>query len=298
MSQIVDYAGMYPPTNLPLDEAFNQFRNYHASQNAWMLSRFVIPVKDLFELPEFSEDLSFTALGRGGKNMGEVLENTAIDLAEMLAFRVRRGTYANVDMYEVALPAAALADKFTANDCVTRAADLLNKNGVTVYFEAPFGDGWEERAERLLRALRKVKDKHVGFKLRSGGVTPEAFPTAAQMAWAITEARQAGVPLKCTAGLHHPVRHYNESVQTKMHGFLNVFGAAMLAFAIGMEMEKLQSMLEDEDPAHFTFDAGGFSWNGHRITNSEIVKARLFATSFGSCSFEEPGDDLKVLGLL
>lgn len=113
-------------------------------------------------------------------------------------------------MYETALPASSLTDKFTANDIVTRAADALNKNGITIFFECPFGEGWDVRAEKLLRALRKVKDKHVGFKLRTGGVTSDAFPTTEQVAWAIMQTREAGVPLKCTAGLHHPIRHFNQ----------------------------------------------------------------------------------------
>ncbi len=298
MTQIIDYAGMYPPTNLPLDEAFGNFRAYQSSPEAWMLSRFVIPAKRLAELPAFTEDLSFTALGRGGKDMDEFLETIRLDIADMLSFRESRGAPANVDMFEVSLPASALVDKFTANDCVTRAADLLNKNGITVYFEAPFGEGWGDRAKKLLRALRKVKDKHVGFKLRTGGVTPEAFPSPEQVAWTMLETREAGIPLKCTAGLHHPIRHYNESVKTKMHGFLNVFAAGVLTFANGISREQIQSMLEDEDPSNFVFDSNGFEWKGLRAAASEIARARLFATSFGSCSFDEPREDLRNLSLL
>jgi hypothetical protein len=209
-------------------------------------------------------------------------------------------------MYEVALPASSLTDKFTANDIVTRAADALNKNGITVFFEAPFtvaqdkpfGEGWEARAEKLLRALRKVKDKHVGFKLRTGGVTADKFPSTQQIAWAIVQTREAGVPLKCTAGLHHPIRHFNESVQTKMHGFLNVFGAGVLASANGISQTEIQAILEDEDPSNFVFDETGFEWKGLRVASSRIKNARLFATSFGSCSFDEPKEDLQAIKLL
>lgn len=298
MTQVIDYAGMYPPASLALGEAFSNFRKYQSSPEAWMLSRFVVPAKRLSELPEFSENLSFSALGRGGGDIDEFLENTNLDIADMLSFRESHGAPANVDMFEIALPASALADKFTANDCVTRAADALNMNGITVFFEAPFGEGWRDRAERLLRALRKVKDKHVGFKLRTGGVTPDAFPSTEQIAWAIVETREAGVPLKCTAGLHHPLRHYNESVKTRMNGFLNVFGAGVLAITNGISRSQIQSMLEDEDPSNFVFDSSGFNWRGLRVTDLEIAKARLFATSFGSCSFDEPREDLQKLNLL
>lgn len=298
MSQILDYAGMYPPTNLALEDAFRNFVEYQSNLDAWMLSRFVIPAKRLAELPNFKETLSFTTLGRGGKDAGDFLENLNLDIADINAFLDSRGSNAIVDMFEVALPASSLTEKFSANEIVTRTADALNKNGITVFFEAPFSEGWEGRAEKLIRALRKVKDKHVGFKLRTGGVTPDAFPSPEQVAWAIAEVREAGVPMKCTAGLHHPIRHYNESVKTKMHGFLNVFGAGVLAEARDISQAEIQSILEDEDPANFIFDEGGFEWKGLRATIFEIKAMRQFATSFGSCSFDEPREDLQTLGFL
>lgn len=297
MSQILDYAGMYPPANLSLEEAFRNFIRYQSDPNLWMLSRFVVPANRLNDLPAFDEKLTFTVVGRSGKDTDEFEANLNRDIENINVYRDSHKS-AFVDMYEVALPASSLTDKFTANDIVTRAADVLNKNGITVFFEAPFGEGWEARAEKLLRALRKVKDKHVGFKLRTGGVTADKFPSTEQIAWAIVGVREAGVPMKCTAGLHHPVRHFNASVQTKMHGFLNVFGAGVLASAKGISQAEIQAILEDEDPSNFMFDITGFSWKGLRVANSEIQKARLFATSFGSCSFDEPKEDLQNLNLL
>ena len=297
MAQILDYAGLYPPANLSLGDAFRNFIEYQSSPDAWMLSRFVIPSKRLAELAGFQERLSFTALGRGGMDMDEFLENVNLDIEDINAFCKARGSNANVDMFEVALPTSSLTDKFTANDIVTRAADALNKNGISVFFEAPFGKDWEARAEKLIRALRKVKDKHVGFKLRTGGVTADAFPSPEQVAWTIAEVREAGVPLKCTAGLHHPVRHFNDSVNTKMHGFLNVFGAGILALIKGLPAGQLVSILEDEDPRSFVFDMAGFAWKDIRATDLEIKKARVQITSFGSCSFDEPREDLRNLKL-
>ncbi len=298
LSHIIDYAGTYPPANLPLGEAFNNFILYQSSPDAWMLSRFVVPAKRLCELQEFGSNLSFTVLGRGGRDLDEFLGNVNLDIDDILSFREARGSRANVDTYEASLPASTLADRFTANDAVTRSADALNKNGITIFFEAPFGEGWDERAEKLIRALRKVRDKHVGFKLRTGGVVAEAFPSPAQVAWAITEVRDSGVPMKCTAGLHHPLRHYDGSVQTEMHGFLNVFSAGILSMAVGIPPTQVQEILEDEDPSNFVFDETGFEWKGLRAPVSEIVSARGVVTSFGSCSFDEPREDLRNLGLM
>ncbi len=298
LSKIIDYAGLYPPASLSLEEAFANFVLYQQANEAWMLSRFIIPAKRLEELPRFYGSLSFSILGRGGKDASEFLENLKLDIEDIRAFREMHGVDAFADMFEVALPAPALKDNVSAHDLVNSAADVLNRNGLVVFFEAPFGEGWQAQAEKLTRVLRKFKDRHVGFKLRTGGVTADAFPSTAQVAWAIASAQDVGVPMKCTAGLHHPIRHYNEGVQTKMHGFLNVFGAGALAVTNNLSVEQIQDILEDEDPASFVFDDAGFAWRDLRVVTAKIVHARQQILSFGSCSFDEPREDLRNLGLM
>jgi hypothetical protein len=302
LSKILDYAGLYPPANLPLEEAFKNFVEYQDSPDSWMLSRFVIPAKRLPHLtplmPASASVLSFTTLGRSGSSADEFLANLKLDIDDIHAFRETHGAAVIVDMFEVALPSSALTDATQAHDLVKSASDMLNKNGIAVFFESSSGEDWQPRAENLIRALRKLKDRHVGFKLRTGGVTADTFPSTEQVAWVIASVRDAGVPIKCTAGLHHPVRHYNDSVQTKMHGFLNVFGAGVLAEAKDLSQAQIQSILEDENPEHFSFDENSFTWNDLRVATSEIATSRLFVTSFGSCSFDEPREDLRKLGML
>lgn len=302
MSRIIDYAGMYPPANLSLEDAFRNFVGYQTSPDSWMLSRFVVPAKRLTHLSDLMagspDGLTFTTLGRGGANADEFLDNLRLDISDILAFRKAHGAQVTADMFEVALPASAFDDQYALNDLVKQSAEMLNINGLTVFFEAPFNADWQAHTDKLFYALRKVKDKHVGFKLRTGGVTADAFPSTEQVAWAIAEARDSGIPMKCTAGLHHPIRHFNDSVQTKMHGLLNVFGAGLLAAENGLSQEQIQSILEDETPKNFVFDETGFAWKDLRVASSEITNARQFATSFGSCSFDEPREDLRGLGLL
>ena len=295
--RVIDYAGLYPPASLPLEDAFANFMAYQSANEAWMLSRFIIPAKRLAELPDFYEELSFSMLGRGGKNEAEFLENLKQDLMDIHSFRALN-KQAVTDMFEVTLPASVLEEKMRVHDLVNSTADVLNLNGISVFFEAPFGEGWQVRAENLIRLLRKFKDRHVGFKLRTGGVTADAFPSTEQVAWAIAFVRDAGVPMKFTAGLHHPVRHFNESVQTKMHGFLNVFGAGVLAVIKNLTVEQIQSILEDEDSDSFVFDGAGFAWKDLRVATSEVLQARQQILSFGSCSFDEPREDLRALRLL
>jgi hypothetical protein len=141
-------------------------------------------------------------------------------------------------------------------------------------------------------------------KVRTGGVTPEAIPSSAELAAFLCAAATRRIPFKATAGLHHAVRslraltYESDSPRAPMHGFLNVFCAAALAYH-GVTQELVAGLLEETDPAALEFGEDAFAWKGHRLSTSQIHSARCeFAHGFGSCSFEEPIADLRELGLL
>src|SRR5205809_292640 len=137
-----------------------------------------------------------------------------------------------------------------------------------------------------------------GYKLRTGGVTADAFPTSAQIADALVTPATHQLPIKFTAGLHHPIRQFRDEVKTKMHGFLNVLGAAVLAAEHQWDADQAVMMLEDEDPGSFSFTDDFFAWRDWKIDTERLQYRRKFVRSFGSCSFDEPRDDLRALGFL
>jgi hypothetical protein len=166
-----------------------------------------------------------------------------------------------------------------------------------VFWEAP-----PDRAEQAIALLAEFNSgadsTTFGFKLRTGGVTADAFPTSAQIAKVLVTAAAHRLPMKFTAGLHHPLRQYREEVQAKMHGFLNVLGAAALAAEHQWDADQTAIMLEDENAQSFSFTDDFFAWREWRIDIKRLQYRRRFVVSFGSCSFDEPRDDLRVLKLL
>jgi hypothetical protein len=135
--------------------------------------------------------------------------------------------------------------------------------------------------------------------LRCGGETAAAFPSVEAIAGFIAEATQRGLAFKATAGLHHPVRHYNDTVQCKMHGFINLFGAGMLAHAHSLDVEAIIPILEEEDISNFLFTDEYFAWKGLHVSTEKIERIReRMNISYGSCSFDEPREDLAALNLL
>jgi hypothetical protein len=114
-------------------------------------------------------------------------------------------------------------------------------------------------------------------KIRTGGLTADAYPTAEVLAGFLHRAAAARVPFKATAGLHHPLP------SPPMHGFVNLFLAACRVWHGATEADAVATLRETS----IQFD----------LTPEQIRDARAnFAISFGSCSFEEPIEDLQKLG--
>ncbi|MFZ0917327.1 MAG: hypothetical protein WAN04_10575, partial [Candidatus Udaeobacter sp.] len=166
-----------------------------------------------------------------------------------------------------------------------------------VFWEAP-----PERAQQIIALLAEHNsDAEVatfGYKLRTGGVTADAFPTSAQISEALVTPATHQLPIKFTAGLHHPIRQFRDEVKTKMHGFLNVLGAAVLAAEHRWDVHQTSIMLEDENADSFSFTDDLFAWREWKIDIERLKYRRKFVTSFGSCSFDEPRQDLRALKLL
>jgi len=313
LSGIIDYAGMFPPAKLPLDEAIRNYARYRTEPESWMLGRFVCPAARLGELAPYLEELflagpplTISALGRGGNTQAEFLTGLQEDLQIIGDFRVRHRKVV-LDVYEIRL-SAEVAEQLEkkmieAFACLhAQATSILEtaRSDLEPFYEVPFFQGWRPFLAGFPDApWSSSRGICQGIKLRCGGVETSAFPSPEQIAGAITCCRERGVLLKATAGLHHPIRRFDPGVQAKMHGFLNVFAAGVLSFANRLSEKEVQAIIEDEDPNNFVFDDEGLRWKTYRAKTTQIESARReFITSFGSCSFDEPRDDLRALELI
>jgi hypothetical protein len=163
---------------------------------------------------------------------------------------------------------------------------------------APRGEGAAPRGEGAA-GQGTVRLSRAGYKLRCGGLDAQAIPAPARVAAIIARCRDQAVPLKCTAGLHHPLRHFASDVDATSHGFFNLFGAGILARARNWSEDRIEACLIDEQAEDFRFEDAGFAWHDTEVSTLEVEEARrIFMTGFGSCSFEEPLEDLAALGLL
>jgi hypothetical protein len=232
-----------------------------------------------------------------------------LDLEDISVLRQKHGNRINASVLETKLPIdALLGDSARARSLLEKCNMMIEAHGppdLVVYYEVGIGANWKETIPAVVaviaahRELPRERSLPPGFKLRTGGVDSAAFPSPEEVAGVICACRDARVPMKCTAGLHHPIRRHDAGIDTKMHGFLNVFGAGVLAAARDLDPVITCDILKDENAANFHFDEDGFHWNKLSANTSEIETARQSnVISFGSCSFDEPRDDLRTLGLM
>ena len=311
---MIDYAGLFPPASLNLAQAFNNYIMYLESDYKWMLARFIIPAKKLGELTELMSKmkysdkliLPFSILGSAGDSADEFAVNFEQDLRYIIEFQNKFGGRVTTNAYETKLPVNIVTGG-TSNEMselmsvVSGGFEKTLGNNINVFYESFLKDDFNARVVKAAEAisLHNGKISNAGFKLRTGGTEPSAFSSPEEITFAILTCLEYNVPVKCTAGLHHPIRHYNESVRSNMHGYLNVFGAAMFAYVCSLDEEETLQIVNEEDPYAFHFLEEGIELYDNFAGLEEIEEARSkFILSYGSCSFDEPVDDLKMMELL
>jgi hypothetical protein len=260
-----------------------------------MLNGFVVPVEQFDAARQFLSEfdshhpLRVAALGPKATKADAFLDGLYNMEAAISSF----------SRYDVDLVSISHFEMFLPED--VDSASL--KAARSIVSELPvFLESLPERAEQAIALIAGHNSDEdmatFGYKLRTGGVTADAFPTSAQIARALVTAATHQLPIKFTAGLHHPIRQFRDEVKTKMHGFLNVLGAAVLAAEHQWDADQAAMMLEDEDSDSFSFTDDFFAWGHWKIETERLQYRRKFVRSFGSCSFDEPRDDLRALGFL
>ena len=283
LSGLIDYAGLFPPAALDMKTAVANYARYLAGQDAWALGRFVLPVARFAEFEVAMADVQPIEPWGISALIGGSYDS---DLAEVDRFNKRNAGKARIDSIEAK---ASTSDEI----CQIRA---VVRGTIIPYFEIP-----PSRAGQLLGTIAAI---HGRAKIRTGGVTHDAFPSTETVARFLFDCAWSKLPFKATAGLHHPVRclkpltYETNAPKGMMHGFLNVFFAASCA-EHKASVEQLMDLLERTSPKEFRFYDEYAQFANHQITTNAIRHARRsFAISFGSCSFEEPLADLRELKLL
>jgi hypothetical protein len=260
-----DDASLFPPASLPLPSSLQE---HHAHRRSWyapLVGAFVCPWQRVGELSGAEEPVEVSLLVPGGPaDVGRALAAAA-------AVPEAQVTAVEVMLPDGMAPRAAL---LTLDERVPP--------DVTGYLEVPRDIRWMP----VLDALTVTRYR---AKFRTGGVDPQAHPSEWELAEALRAAVQRGVPFKCTAGLHHAVRHTDG--QLEQHGFLNLLLAVDLA-RHGADVAAVAAVLASRSAEAIGREVARVAAIGR------LSAARALVVAIGTCSIADPIADLVALGLL
>lgn len=288
---LVDYAGLFPPAKLGMAEAMANYAAYLAGPDAWMLGRFVLPIARLAEFDALSAGLLSRGEGSAPWRIAALAgDDVAADVQAALKFNCSH--WSGSEIGHAIIDTIELRVSYFDPGLRKRVPDFF-----ALYVESASG------ARGSIGMLDALNASGARAKIRVGGVTPDAFPGPDDVVAFLAGCVGRGLPFKATAGLHHlirsdyPLTYEAGSSRATMYGYLNVFLAAA-ALASGASISDARGILLESDMTSIQFRDDAVHWRDLTISTADIERARGLATSFGSCSFREPVDELARAGLL
>ncbi len=332
LTGLVDYAGLFPPARLDMAKAVATHARHRAGAHAYGLARFICPASRLNEFAAAAAPLlpdlnaipagagvpvavgagsGGVSAGRGGSGGGETalvdgtvpppepwtlsvlidgpLEQNLTAIADFNRAHFKNHHYsAVIDTVEI---------KVATPESIDYALERLPEE-IYPFFEVPLSGDVRGFAAALAGT-------GAGAKIRTGGVTPDLFPTIEQVCDFLFAMHASDVAFKATAGLHHPIREvypltYEPNCERcTMHGFVNLFLAAAMLREIDADRATTLHILGEHATTPFVFKDDAVTWRGLRLETGQLANAREnFCICFGSCSFDDPIGDLQKLGLL
>ncbi|GAC1577606.1 MAG: hypothetical protein NVS3B7_10950 [Candidatus Elarobacter sp.] len=302
LERLIDDASLFPPSSLAMIPALRAHRRHEESAYWWVSGRFVVSASRLQEFetfrdPEVPIELSVILDAGAAGAKGDVIR---ADLARI----DHAGELANVTIgsVEAKLPGAAL-DAAGIGRIAALIGERWPSTDIAFWYETSYDAGWKTPPDTWLAALAEARASapaHVtlGAKVRCGGAAGRT-PSVADLAQFLIAAHAHDVPWKATAGLHHPYRgmHGVEGGAVP-HGFVNLFVAGIALHAGALDAARVGDVLAEEDPRAFVVDPVHVSWRDVRVEAEAVAAARERCVAFGSCSFDEPVNDLRELGII
>lgn len=293
LSKLIDYAGLFPPASADMETAVTSYANYRVSNERDLLGRFIVPVSRLDEFADCVRRVRISGEDAAPWALSVIVKDHPTQAAEVIrAFnsamrREHEEILAQCDSVELSV---------TTEAEVVYAATLFGSS-FRLFLEIRS----DEDPGSLLDAVRR---HHSLAKIRTGGITEPAFPSSSEIARFIGACNRLELPFKATAGLHHAVRskypltYERDAACGMMFGYLNLFLAAAFIRS-GISEDEARAILEEQSSQAFIFDDVGVSWRGRTLSDRDLIATRAqLAVSFGSCSFVEPVEEARSIGLL
>lgn len=297
LDELIDYAGLFPPARLDMEPAVQAYARHRGGALAPALGRFVIPVSRLEEFDVAAAPLLPSVPSIEDEDQAPELWGVSVLVSPAEELDAVRADLETIEAFndrhtEVGTGAAIIDTielKAGSGEAIDAVLDLFDDD-LYPYFEL------DHRGD-VRGTVAAMAGLDGGAKIRTGGLAATDHPTVDDLARFIEACRMADVPFKATAGLHHPLRAHQPSVDARQFGFLNVFVGAAMLHAGRVDGDGLRAILGEEEPSAFGCTDDTVSWKNTGLGIDQLIEARSrFAHSYGSCSFDEPTDELREMG--
>jgi hypothetical protein len=264
---LVDDAAIFPPGLAPLPDALARHIVHLTAPYADLVGPFVVDAARLDQALSLAPPgMAMRVVVPAPDAVSSVVVRAAAAGAELASLEVK---------LDPTLPAGPQV----------REAAAQVPDGVPAFIEVPrpTSPEWHE-------VLAVAANTGMRLKFRTGGTEAAAFPSEDEVAGWIVAAVTEGIPFKCTAGLHHAVRHTGAETGFEHHGYLNILVATDTALG-GAGLAEVEAVLGEREPGALVAVLRG-------LPEERLALARTAFVSYGSCSILEPFEDLTHLNLV
>lgn len=270
LTGLVDDAALFPPVHAPMSDAVGSHLAQRDGERADLVGVFLCPAS---RLPELITELN-KAKPSTPVALSLVIDTGLGGVPKAVSIVESRAELLQLAMVE--MPAPGDVDEVW----LERVAEFVPEDAVRVVEPRRGGESW-------LDGVRRVTEHGYRPKLRCGGTSKENFPSVEEVADFLAVVSHGGTSFKATSGLPSAVRFTDADTDLTHHGFLNL----MVATARALAGKDVREALGSTDGAALAEEANALSEPAARAVRA------VFA-SYGSCSLDDPIDDLRALGLL
>lgn len=309
MRSLLDYAGLFPPESLNLQDSIINYINYQNHNQKNWLGKFILPANKIIETTSILSNknifstiknkIPLSIILTGCEKLDEFYNVLIQDIKNIENLENQFNEVIKIDSFEI-LPSKEIINTSHLNS-FHKFTSHLNENlpeplkKIELYCELPLTDNFFlEKKEEYLKNIKinnEIKDNiKLSLKLRTGGITPKQIPNSKDIAETIYLSSKYKIPLKATAGLHVPVPNNNPHVGAKLHGFLNVFSCMFFCYnEESINVKEMINILSSYSYPDFKFSNSGLQIDNYFISNNKLEELKIkYVKSFGTCSFEEP----------
>ncbi len=316
MQGLLDYAGLFPPATLSLENSLKNFAEYnHHNQKDW-LGKFILPINKIDDTILLLNNQNIFSTLKNKAQLSIILSNSKTlseykncaqnDLLSIKKLINQFGNTIDLQSFEI-LPPNDIFNSENTNllkNFLNYSTEVLFefKNKTDFYCELPLSEKLNDYLTEIKKHNENINLLKISVKLRTGGVTPQQIPCPKDIAEAILLCAKHKIPLKATAGLHVPVPNENLQVGAILHGFLNIFSCMLLcydqilSYKNIINIEEMKKIISSYSYKDFKFSETGLQIGETKdrfISNQNMTDLRKsYIKSFGTCSFLEPIEHL------